>query len=118
MVRQRGWRDTLLGVDPTQAVTMGQRGDPRTREFIGPDVKGNINISRRGQRQTQHGVVFKRELKVTNVEGSKIKQGIVHEGFSDLFDGDVSYFPLLEDTVDLRRGEIPIGNTYIPIGFL
>ena len=80
-------------------------------------LKGGSKLLR-GQRRTSLGAIFKRELKITDVEGSKIKEGIVSEAFTDLFDGEVEFFPLLEDTVTLKKGEIPIGNTFASCNYL
>ena len=106
-----------MGLIPTNIDTDSVNSWLSTKKaFIADDVVGQSN--RVGQRKDGRGTVFKRQLKITDVEGNKLKQGIVHEGFTDLFDGEVDFIPLLEDTTELKKGEVPIGNTYASSNYL
>ena len=81
-------------------------------ERLGVTPAINVSKFRRGGRSSGLGTVFKREFKITDIEGSKLKDAIVSPAFTDLFDGEAEFFPLLEDTTTLKKGEMPIGNTF------
>ena len=61
-------------------------------------------------------VIFKRELKSGDIlQGSDIKDTAVSPQFGDIYDGQITFLPKYEKTVEdvtLSIGEVPMGNTY------
>jgi len=89
-----------LGMHPTQiAALTGSQG----------------GYSAGGTRTKSEGAVFKRLLKTTHtLLGSKIKDVGISEIFSDVYDGQATFFPIFERDATgatLTVGELSIGNT-------
>ena len=75
-----------------------------------------------GRRVSATGVVFKREMKMSDtIQGLSIIDTPIIPQLPDIYDGQALFLPAYEKTVEgsnLTAGEIPIGNTYASANYL
>ena len=75
-----------------------------------------------GRRTMTGGTVFKRELKTSHsLLGTKIKDVAISETYSDVYDGQGQFFPILERNsagTNLTEGEVAIGDTAASCNYL